>query len=79
MAGVMFRVSKMEAALLIIVMAMVWVAEIFNTCLEKIMDFIVTQYHPQVKLIKDMAAAAVLITSVAAFIVGVIIFLPKIF
>ena len=77
--GIVFILATAEWATLIIVTAMVWMAELFNTCIEKIMDFSSTDYHPQIKLIKDMAAAAVLIASIAALIVGVIIFIPKIF
>jgi diacylglycerol kinase (ATP) len=74
-----FRISFGEAMSLTIVMAMVWSAELFNTALEKTMDFISQERHPQVKLIKDLAAAAVLITALAAVIVGGLIFLPKMF
>ena len=77
--GFVLKLAAVEWAALIIVTAMVWMAELFNTCIEKIMDFSSTDYHPQIKLIKDMAAAAVLIASIAALIVGVIIFIPKIF
>ena len=58
---------------------MVWTAEIFNTAIEKTMDFISREKHPQIKLVKDLAAAAVLITAVSAIIVGAIIFIPKLF
>jgi len=43
------------------------------------MDFISKEKHPQIKLVKDLAAAAVLITAISAVIVGAIIFIPKIF
>jgi diacylglycerol kinase len=56
---------------------MVWVAEIFNTAIEKTMDFISRERHPQIKLIKDLAAAAVLVTAFSALITGAIIFIPK--
>jgi diacylglycerol kinase len=77
--GIVFKLVTAEWATLVIVTAMVWMAELFNTCIEKIMDFSSTDFHPQIKLIKDMAAAAVLIASIAALIVGIIIFIPKIF
>ena len=77
--GIVLKLATAEWATLIIVTAMVWMAELFNTCIEKIMDFLSTESHPQIKLIKDMAAAAVLIASIAALIVGAIIFIPKIF
>ena len=70
-------VSLTEAALLVLTMAFVWVAEIFNTALEKAMDFISTEKHPQIGLVKDLAAAAVLVSAVAAVIIGLLIFLPK--
>jgi len=77
--GLIFKLAIGEWAALIICMTMVWTAEIFNTCIEKLLDFISTDRHPQIKNIKDMAAAAVLIASWAAVIVGAIIFIPKIF
>ena len=77
--GFVLHVTNEELVALIIVIAMVWITELFNTCLEKIMDFISREKHPQIKLIKDMAAAAVLIAAIVAIIVGTIIFIPKIF
>ena len=77
--GLIFKVATGEWAAIIICMTMVWTAEIFNTCIEKLLDFISTDRHPQIKHIKDMAAAAVLIASWAAVIVGALIFIPKIF
>ena len=77
--GFVFNIAIGEWTALIICMTMVWIAEIFNTCIEKLLDFISTDRHPQIKNIKDMAAAAVLIASWAAIIVGAIVFIPKIF
>ena len=77
--GFILKISKGEFLAIIIAMTMVWVAEIFNTAIEKTMDFISKEKHPQIKLVKDLAAAAVLITAMSAVIVGAIIFLPKIF
>ena len=77
--GLIFNITTGEWCALIICMTMVWTAEIFNTCIEKLLDFISTDRHPQIKNIKDMAAAAVLMASWAAIIIGAIIFIPKIF
>lgn len=77
--GFILKISKGEFLAIIIAMTMVWVAEIFNTAIEKTMDFISKEKHPQIKLVKDLAAAAVLITAISAVIVGAIIFIPKIF
>ncbi|MGZ3837259.1 MAG: diacylglycerol kinase family protein [Flavisolibacter sp.] len=77
--GFLLRISRGEFIAIIIVMTLVWMAEILNTALEKTMDFISLEKHPQIKLIKDLAAAAVLIAALAALAVGAIIFLPKLF
>ena len=76
--GLIFNIALGEWTALIICVTIVWTAEIFNTCIEKLLDFISTDRHPQIKNIKDMAAAAVLIASWAAIFVGAIIFIPKI-
>jgi diacylglycerol kinase len=77
--AIYYRITRLEWMFLIIVMAMVWAAELFNTALEKSMDFITKENHPQIKLVKDLAAAAVLISALAALAVGAIIFIPRIF
>jgi len=71
------KVSYMEAAALVVVIGLVWVTEILNTCLEKAMDFITREKHPEIKIIKDLAAGAVLIATITAVIVGLFIFIPK--
>lgn len=75
--SLLLQVSRAEAAVLVLTMAFVWSAEIFNTALEKAMDFISAERHPQIKLVKDLAAAAVLVSAIAALLVGLLIFLPK--
>lgn len=76
-AGGLLRISRVEWLALIIAFGLVWMAEIFNTCLEKIMDFLTEEQHPQVKIIKDLAAAAVLTAAGVAFFIGLLIFLPR--
>jgi diacylglycerol kinase len=75
--SILLKISKTEFILLIIAMTLVWMAEIINTAIEKSMDFISTEKHPQIGLVKDLSAAAVLVSAVAALIIGTIIFLPK--
>ena len=58
-------------------MAFVWITEMINTAIEKAMDFITLEKHSQIKLIKDLAAGAVLVASITALITGSIIFVPK--
>lgn len=75
--GAALGISRGEGIALLVVTALVWMAELFNTCLEKTLDLISAGYHPQVKTIKDMAAAAVLLSALAAVVVGAIVFLPR--
>ena len=77
LAAVM-RVSKTEWLALVFVIGLVWVAEAFNTCVEKIMDFVSKEKHPDIRFIKDLAAGGVLIAAIAALVAACIIFIPKI-
>jgi diacylglycerol kinase (ATP) len=71
------RTSRIETIALLIVMGMVWLAEILNTAIERIMDLLVPERRPEVKLIKDLSAAAVLVTAVIALATAAFIFIPK--
>jgi diacylglycerol kinase (ATP) len=75
--SVTLGVNKWEAIAVVFSIAFVWIAEMFNTAIEKAMDFITLEKHPQIKLIKDISAGAVLIAAIAAVIVGCFIFIPK--
>ncbi len=77
-AAFYFNVSATEAMALLIVTAIVWVTEIFNTAIEHTMNFISTEKNEHIKLIKDLAACGVLLAAIAALITGLIVFLPKI-
>jgi len=70
-------VSQMEIIILIIVISMVWITELINTAIEKIIDFISTEQDARIKKIKDLTAAAVLVAAITAFVTGCIIFIPK--
>lgn len=59
-----------------IVTGMVWITEMLNTIIEKMMDHLSPDYHPRVKWIKDVAAGAVLVAALVALITGAVIFLP---
>jgi len=78
-AALFFDISKMETIALVVVTGFVWAAELFNTAIEKLSDLISEEFHPGIKFIKDASAAAVLISAIVALLVGMIIFIPKIF
>jgi len=75
--AIALHVSITEMIILVFAIGFVWVAELFNTAIEKIMDFISKEQHPKIKLIKDLSAAAVLVAAMVAFITGCIVFIPK--
>jgi len=76
--SVYFQVNAWEVIALILSIGMVWAAEIFNTSIERIMDYLSKEKQPAIKMIKDLAAAAVLVTALTAQFVGVFVFIPKI-
>ena len=69
------HITRLEWIALTIVIALVWIAEALNTCVEMLCDlWCEGEYHPQVKIIKDIAAAAVIIAALCALVTGIIIF-----
>ncbi|MBI4779097.1 diacylglycerol kinase family protein [Candidatus Falkowbacteria bacterium] len=76
--GIYFRISRLEWAVLTLVVCLVLTAEITNSAVERITDVLKPRINAYVKEIKDIMAAAVLLSSIAAIIAGVIIFLPYI-
>lgn len=69
-------VKNWEAVVLILMVAGVLIMELANTVTERIVDMLKPKVHPYARLIKDMTAAAVLISSFVAILVGLIIFYP---
>ena len=77
--SVILRISSLEWMLVIIAMAMVLSLELLNSRIERMMNILHPEVHDQVKVIKDISAAAVLIASLMALIIGLIIFIPYLF
>lgn len=79
-AGIIFQLSRMEWLWLLAAVFLVWLVEIINTIFENIVDmFTDFHFHPIGKKVKDMAAGAVLLTALFAIVVGMILFLPKLY
>lgn len=76
--GFYFRVSLFEWTALVFAIGFVFVSEAFNTAIEIDIDLTSPEYHPYARDTKDVAAAAVLLSVFVAVIVGLIVFLPKI-
>ncbi len=78
-AGLYFNIDIHETLILILTIGLVFVAEVFNTMTEEILDIISPEFNPKAKLIKDTSAAAVLVAALTALVVGYFIFAKKIF
>ncbi len=52
--------------------------EMLNTAIETIVDLVSPNINPLAKKTKDIAAGSVLVMAIGAFLVGLIIFIPKI-
>lgn len=80
LAGLVFRLNRFEWLWLFLAIFSVIVTEIINTAFENVVDMFTNyHFHPIGKKIKDMAAGAVLLTAVLAVIIGMLLFLPKIY
>lgn len=69
--------DRIEWAILILTIAVVWVAEFVNTAVEALVDLLSPEIHPLAKTAKDIAAASVLIAALAAVVVGLLVVGPK--
>jgi diacylglycerol kinase len=75
--GLALRISLDQWAILFVMIALVFFAELVNTALEAIVDKVSPEIHPLAKVAKDCTAGAVLVTAIGAIIVGLLIFGPK--
>jgi len=72
--------TRTEWLILIITVALVLTAELLNTVIEVVVDLAVQEkLLPEAKLAKDVSAAAVLLMSIFALVVGLVLFLPHLF
>lgn len=69
-----FQMSRTRYAALFITFALVMMAEMFNTVAEELSDMAAASYNPVVRIVKDLAAGAVLICAIFAVGVGICIF-----
>lgn len=78
-AGFYYEISAIEWILQIFAIALVIGIEAMNTVAEKIADYIQPEFDKKIGFIKDISAGAVMLVSIAAAIIGFIIYIPKIF
>jgi diacylglycerol kinase len=78
-AGVILKINKYEWIACILCFAIVISGELFNTAIETVVDMVMPYKNDKAKIAKDIAAGAVLTLAIGAAVIGVIIFVPKIF
>jgi len=75
-----FKVNELEFIFVIFSIALVLIAEAANTAFELLLDFVHgDRFHPDVKILKDISAGGVFVAALNSFVIGIIIFVPKIF
>jgi len=77
-AMIYYKVTESEMIVLLLVIMGVLVMELLNTVVERIADILKPRVHPYVRVIKDLMAASVLVSSLLAVLIGLIIFIPYI-
>ena len=75
-SGFYFEITRLELAVVLLIITLVITLEMMNTAIEKVVDLLTDKYHLLALLAKDISAGAVLIASVVAFVIGALIFGP---
>ena len=76
--GIVLSIALWQWTVLAIAIFGVFIAETFNTAIERLADVVSPGQNDEIRKVKDYGAAAVLLASILAFITGIIIFLPEI-
>lgn len=77
--GFLYKISKLEWMICIILFVIVISGELINTAIEITVDIAMPEKNEKAKKAKDVSAGAVLVLAIGAAIIGLIIFIPKIF
>ena len=77
--GLILGLNPTEWAILVLTIGFVISVEMLNTVAETAMDYATTEFNPQVKIVKDVAAGAVLLAAITAVLVGLLILGPPLF
>lgn len=78
-ANLVLDVGRTEWLITLMLIGIVWMAEVFNTAIEKLADRVTKEHDPLIAKAKDLAAGAVLIVCIVAVICAVIIYYPYLF
>ncbi len=76
--GFAFAISTVEWLIVVLCLGLVLGGECFNSSVEAVVDLVSPEFHELARKAKDAAAGGVLLFSIASFVIGAIIFLPRI-
>ncbi len=75
--SVVLRITPTGWALIILAIALVWIAEFVNTAIEAVVDLVSNhEHHELARVGKDVGAAAVLIAAIASIVIGLLVLGP---
>ncbi len=74
--GIWLGLDRLSWGLIVVAIALVWLAEFINTALEAVIDLASPDQDPLAKVGKDVGAAAVLISAGAAAVIGILVLGP---
>lgn len=76
--GLGFGIKPIQWVVILVMAALILVAELFNTAIEAVVDMVTEEYHPLAKVAKDTASAACFVADVTAAGMWLVVFVPKI-
>lgn len=74
--GCIVSISSYQWVLVLFCIGLVISLEMINSAIERYCDLVTMDFHPRIKIIKDVAAGAVLVASITSLVIGLIIFIP---
>ena len=75
--GFALGIDLPEWLVIVVMITLVLAAEGVNTAIEAVVDLVAPEYHPLAKVAKDVGAGTVLLVAIGSVVVGVLIFLPR--
>lgn len=79
LAAILLKISLAEWIVCLILFGIILAGELFNTAIETVVDMITPYKNEKAKIAKDISAAGVLILAITSIVVGLLIFIPKVY
>lgn len=78
-SAIYLKFNLVEITILILTILFVITLELINTLIEKVVDMHSTEISESARVIKDISAGTVLFSAIGSILIGLMLFLPKIF